>query len=174
MQGDYMKKILVPTDGSECSKSGIDTAIDLANKYSSELVILHVIDNTSAFITANHDFVGTMLHTGQAADPAPGGSTGKPPVLVAQSDLWRNMEIMAEGILESAKARCAKMGNKVTTAMVKGHPAESIVAFAEHHDVDLIVMCSHGMSGSRIKRFFMGSVAHKVAVLTDKPIYIVR
>ena len=57
--------------------------------------------------------------------------------------------------------------------MVTGEPADAIARFAEQHDIDLIVMGTHGRTG--LLRLLMGSVAEavvrraKCAVLTVKP-----
>ncbi len=57
--------------------------------------------------------------------------------------------------------------------MITGEPADAIVRFAEEHDIDMIVMGTHGRTG--LLRLLMGSVAEavvrraKCAVLTVKP-----
>ena len=49
---------------------------------------------------------------------------------------------------------------KITTKVVEGSPAKSIIEIAEEENVDLIIIASSGKSG--IDRFFLGSVAEKV------------
>ena len=44
-------KILVPLDGSEYSNKALDIGINLAQKYSGFLVIIHVIPSASTFLT---------------------------------------------------------------------------------------------------------------------------
>ena len=57
--------------------------------------------------------------------------------------------------------------------MVTGEPADAISRFAEEHDIDMIVMGTHGRTG--LLRLLMGSTAEavvrraKCAVLTVKP-----
>ena len=57
--------------------------------------------------------------------------------------------------------------------MVTGEPADAIARFAEEHNIDMIVMGTHGRTG--VIRLLMGSVAEavvrrsKCAVLTVKP-----
>ena len=57
--------------------------------------------------------------------------------------------------------------------MVTGEPADAIARFADEHDIDIIVMGTHGRTG--LMRLLMGSVAEavvrrsKCAVLTVKP-----
>ena len=50
--------------------------------------------------------------------------------------------------------------------------APSILRFAAEHDVDLIVMASHGRRG--IRRLLLGSVAEEVVRLSDRPVMVIR
>lgn len=52
-------------------------------------------------------------------------------------------------------------GIDLKVSVVDGEAAESILAFARDHQVDLIAMSTHGRSGFR--RFWLGSVTEKVA-----------
>ena len=57
--------------------------------------------------------------------------------------------------------------------MITGEPADAISRFANEHDIDIVVMGTHGRTG--LMRLLMGSVAEavvrraKCAVLTVKP-----
>jgi nucleotide-binding universal stress UspA family protein len=53
-----------------------------------------------------------------------------------------------------------------------GHAAKEIIADAELHDIGVIVMGSRGRSD--LAGFILGSTAHKVIHLTDRPVLIVR
>ncbi|MBT9583950.1 universal stress protein [bacterium] len=52
-------------------------------------------------------------------------------------------------------------GVDLKVSVVDGEAAESILAYAREHQVDLIAMSTHGRSGFR--RFWLGSVTEKVA-----------
>lgn len=53
-----------------------------------------------------------------------------------------------------------------------GHPADAIVEFARTHDVDLIVMATHGRTG--VARLVMGSVAESVVRRADCPVLTLK
>jgi nucleotide-binding universal stress UspA family protein len=53
-----------------------------------------------------------------------------------------------------------------------GHAAKEIIADAKLHDVGVIVMGSRGRSD--ITGLVLGSTAHKVIHLTDRPVLVVR
>ena len=53
-----------------------------------------------------------------------------------------------------------------------GYAARNIVDDAKEHDVDVIVMGSRGRGD--LAGLILGSTAHKVIHLTDRPVLIVR
>jgi nucleotide-binding universal stress UspA family protein len=53
-----------------------------------------------------------------------------------------------------------------------GPPAETILAYARTHNMDLIVMATHGHSG--VKQWLLGSIANKVVQRADWPVLLVR
>ena len=57
-------------------------------------------------------------------------------------------------------------------AVEMGRPAETILDFAEKHDIDRIVMASHGRTG--LGRWVYGSVADKVLRAADRTVVLVR
>ncbi|WP_461599386.1 universal stress protein, partial [Winogradskyella sp.] len=48
-----MKKIIVPIDFSEHSEYALEAAANLAQKYGSELIVLHMLELSNAILTAN-------------------------------------------------------------------------------------------------------------------------
>jgi nucleotide-binding universal stress UspA family protein len=54
----------------------------------------------------------------------------------------------------------------------EGDPAETIVAFAAAHDVDLIVLGTHGRTG--VRRLLMGSVARNVVIHAPCSVLLAR
>ena len=55
---------------------------------------------------------------------------------------------------------------------VFGHAAREIVKDAQEHDADVIIMGSRGRS--ELTGAILGSTAHKVIHLTDRPVMVVR
>ena len=83
---------------------------------------------------------------------------------------------------EEAKATVAAIVDKLTAAGVKAHgqvrntlfgyAGREIVDDARQHGVDLIVMGSRGRGD--LAGLILGSTAHKVIHLTDRPVLVVR
>ncbi|HXX59371.1 MAG TPA: universal stress protein [Dehalococcoidales bacterium] len=56
--------------------------------------------------------------------------------------------------------------------LVEGYHADEILKFADTHQIDLIVMSSHGRSGA--KRWTIGSVADKILRAAKVPVWLVH
>jgi len=166
-----MKRILVPTDGSDCSALALDRALELAQKFDSEIILLHVeepVADPQFVVGANFSGIGTTGLGGAALQthPEPDAEAETP------DDMDANPAPVDDFILQDAAERCLARNVRHTVSHLVGRPADAILATADSAQVDLIVMGSHGMGGFR--RFFFGSVTHKVALSTHKSILIVR
>ena len=89
---------------------------------------------------------------------------------------------LSDESMDEARAAVAAAVDKLTAAGVKAHgdvgttlfgyAARSIVDDAKEHDVDVIVMGSRGRGD--LAGLILGSTAHKVIHLADRPVLIVR
>ena len=136
--------VLVPTDGSEPARAALEHA-------------------TTAF----PDATVTLLHV---IDPALTMYRGE-----MSYDYQRLIKLeteRAETFLDAAQEFADEHGVSVTTEILLGTPARSIVTFATENDVDQIVLGSHGRSG--VSRVLLGSVAEKVVRRSPVPVTVVR
>jgi nucleotide-binding universal stress UspA family protein len=78
----------------------------------------------------------------------------------------------AERLFERAAAVAEEHDAELDTRAVVGDPAREIVAHAADHDVDLIVVGSHGRSP--VSRILLGSVAEAVTRRAPVPVTVVR
>jgi nucleotide-binding universal stress UspA family protein len=110
--GGKIKRILVPTDFSQCSDEAVTRAAELARRYNASLTILHVIDiNSSTAAT----------HCGTADD--------------LMKHLWETGISGLHRLTESL----AKIQIRAETRILEGLPAEAIVENSS--DFDLLVIC---------------------------------
>ncbi|MBX7076908.1 MAG: universal stress protein [Methanobacteriaceae archaeon] len=126
------KKILLPTDGSKNADKEIETALNIIDKENGEIIILSIASNIIPLQLPNEDEVISLNN-------------------LLLDNAKSNVQKMKEQINENIK---------ITTKVVEGSPAKSIIEIAEEENVDLIIIASSGKSG--IDRFFLGSVAEKV------------
>ncbi len=145
------KKILCPTDFSEPSYTALKGAGELAQHFSSELMVIHVIPP----VPIQYPF------------PDPPVSSSFDVALYQQQ-----LALSAEDALKSAVAK--KVASRVSTfaTVLTGDPAVEIVRAAAEERADLIVIATHGQTGWR--HLVFGSVAEKVLRLADCPVLTVR
>jgi nucleotide-binding universal stress UspA family protein len=147
------KKILVPLDGSKLAECALPYAEELAKGCGTEEVILiSVTERVQGYRPVEEP----DQPMGQRLIPEATGKKG----MQAQRYLGR-----------IAKAMEAK-GIRIHTEVLLGNPAEEIAIYAKHPGCDIIVMSSHGRSGT--SRWAHGSVADKVLRISSVPVLMVR
>ncbi|WP_255148743.1 universal stress protein [Halorarius halobius] len=139
------KHVLVPIDGSD----GADDAV--------------------AYVYEEFpDATVTLLHVINPSRAGYGAQAGIP----SFSEEWyEEAEAAAAELFEDAGAD-APAGVTVETATEVGQPSNVIVEYADEHDVDGIVMGSHGRKG--VSRILLGSVAETVVRRAHVPVTVVR
>jgi len=142
------KHILVPLDFSPPSDAALDYARGVALEFGASLHVLHVAEDPyRAFYSAE--------------------------VFVPE------IEGLRDEILEDAMVRLKERlrGSDLAELRATAHavistPAAGIVDYATGHDVDLIVMGTHGRGG--MSHLLMGSVAERVVRTASCPVLTVR
>ena len=141
-----MTRTLVPLDGSDPSTEALRYA--LKHFGDDTIVCLTVIDPIEAGYTAQASVPGYSQEWFQAAQES------------------------AEVLFQDAREVAETYGTDVETAIEVGRPSQTIVDYAEEHDVDNIVIGSHGREG--VSRILVGSVAEAVMRRSTVPVTIVR
>jgi nucleotide-binding universal stress UspA family protein len=83
----------------------------------------------------------------------------------------RSLESARE-LLDEAAAIAAEYDTEVTTESGEGRPARAVVRYAEEHDIDHVVLGSHGRRG--LARFLLGSVAERVTRRSPTSVTVIR
>ena len=78
----------------------------------------------------------------------------------------------AKRVLEEADSIALEYGTDITTATEVGQTPAIIVRYAEEHDVEHVVLGSHGRRG--LSRFLLGSIAERVARRAPGSVTIIR
>lgn len=142
-----MKKILVPTDFSECAQNAEKYAFFLAQKIDAELVFLHVI-NTQ---------VDWSKLTKEQEDFFPDSKEA-----IAHSKKRLN-ELVKHA--ESNKIKSRKV-------LIFNNTNEKIHRFAEDEHIDLVVMGSHGVYG--FKDYILGTNTYSMMRNSKVPVIVVK
>jgi nucleotide-binding universal stress UspA family protein len=142
-------RVLVPTDFSETSDAALDFARTIAETFGASLHLLHVFEDP--FVTGPF-----AVETYAPAPPA-----------------------TRAAMLDDAARRLAhrlppadKGHFNGTTEIVTGISAPAIVEYAREHDIDLIVIGTHGRTG--MAHLLLGSVAERVVRTASCPVLTVH
>jgi nucleotide-binding universal stress UspA family protein len=156
------QRILVPLDGSERAAAAIPHAEALAKLANARLILLQVIPSAAMLIS-------------DTAISSPGmGLPATDPFLSPghYESVEKTLAEEARTTLETAAVPLTANGVQVETVILKGAPADSILAYAVENAIDLIVMSTHGRTG--LARLVFGSVAENVLRHAACPVLLVR
>jgi len=141
-----IQHILVAIDGSGPSRHAARFAMNLARQVSAKVTLLTVLPQ---------------------------------PRLIPMGPLGTSISTSAPGELEISKLREQLDAIAAESPAVKpdrvvelGSPAETIIDWASHHGVDLIVLGAHGHGAAR--RFLLGSVSDRVVQNAHCPVTVWR
>lgn len=138
------RNVLVPTDGSDCAAAALEMGIDVVTMEEASLEILSVVDVTSLGVDGRSDLQATIL------------------------------EESAEEIVEEATATAEAAGLTSVTGTVKHGSSihRTVLSYLEEHDVDLVVVGTHGRTG--FDRYLLGSVTEALIRTAPVPVLTVR
>ena len=143
-----LKKILVATDFGEASDAALNYGRDLARTYGATLHVVHIAEN----VYARYADEGSMAFLPQM-----------------QSDIENAARHRIEHLVTDEDRAMLHAKPVVLTAL--GTP-EAIVEYAKTHNIDIIVMGTHGRRA--LAHLLMGSVAERVVRTAPCPVLTVR
>ena len=135
--------ILIAVDGSLHSDKALDYARGLAEGFGARLLLVHVYPQISDLL-GYKDF----------------------------ERLVSRRQTAGQKIVAAARRRLGRIDSAVHEDLLEGPEAEAILAAAEAHGVDLIVMGTRGRGA--IEGLLFGSVSRKVTHLSPCPVLLIR
>ena len=135
--------ILVPTDGSAAGDRAVEHAVEFATAYGATVHALYVVD--AALYSSLEAGVDAVIDA---------------------------LESEGQAAVDAVADRCEAEGIDVETAVLVGTIHRSIRAYVTDHDIDLVVMGTHGRKG--IERFLLGSVTERTVRTSPVPVLTVR
>jgi len=143
-----LKTVLVPTDFSDASGSALNYGKAMAGAFGASLHLVHVMEDLMAHAWAAEVYVASM------------------------PQLRDEIEKESRQRLSAIFSEEERRHYRVVTALLAGNPFLEIIRYAKAHDVDLIVMGTHGRGA--IAHMLLGSVAEKVVRKSPCPVLTVR
>jgi nucleotide-binding universal stress UspA family protein len=137
------RSVLIPTDGSDPANAALEVGLDVADAATAAVHLLSVVDVTSLGVDVRADI---------------------------QTDA---LEESAHEIVETAAERASAAGIDPTTAVESGGSIPRVIrAYVADHDIDLVVVGTHGRTG--FDRYVLGSVAEALVRTAPVPVLTAR
>lgn len=141
------KIVMSPIDFSEHSQDALNTAVELSRCFGSEVLLVHVVPAIPKLPSA-----GTIFHEAEY-----------------EEELHKDAENRLEEMVREISRRGVRARPIVGTA---NDVSMELLRIAEHSNVDLIVIATHGMTGWHKLAF--GSVTEKLVRLATSPLMVLR
>jgi nucleotide-binding universal stress UspA family protein len=151
MEPDY-SRVLITTDGSENAEMAIPYGTAIAQRYSSDVHVLNVVDFQAA---------GGLFSAGGL-----------------EKEFVERLEARGQDAVDSVASKIGESAPNLTveTAVERSTSFEGAAAgvrkYVNENEIDLVVMGSHGRSN--LKRQLLGSVASTVLRTVDAPVLVVK
>jgi universal stress protein A len=146
-----IRRILVPMDFSECSRRGLRYAVAMAERFGSEIVLVHAIEaplnlppQTLVRLDPEGPAMPIMDYVREAADR-------RLNAMLAELSL---ASIPAQGVISVGDVR------------------DIVLESAKTHNVDMIVMGTNGRKG--LRHLLIGSVAEDIVRRSEVPVLTTR
>ncbi|MBN2046862.1 MAG: universal stress protein [Anaerolineaceae bacterium] len=136
--------ILLPLDGSQLAECVIPHAIAIAKMFSSRITLIQVLEvDPSRRRTRSLDLLD-----------------------------WQVRKNEAQNYLDDQIERFEQAEIAVETQILEGQAADEIIHYTQEHEIDLLVLSSHGKSG--LSAWNISSVVQKIMLGAFTPIMIIR
>ncbi len=141
-----VKNILVTTDFSDFSTAAVEYASSFALLYGAKIHLIHVME--------------------------PGPVVGVRNVELNAATMSAELEATAQEEMRKFVYWRLKNNTNLEQVILHGDPHREIVRYAQEHEIDLIVIATHGRTG--LAHMLMGSVAEKIIRLSPTPVLAVK
>ncbi|MEZ6067761.1 MAG: universal stress protein [Planctomycetaceae bacterium] len=144
-----LERILVPVDFSEFGDCAIRYGCEFARKFSSETHFLHVVEDAYPMVPE----AGMLLPS--------------------QTDYIQELKASAErGLTKIPDNKHCEGLSSIVRHVSVGAPFLEIIRYARQHQIDLIVIGTHGRTG--LSHMLMGSVAERIVRKAHCPVLTIR
>ncbi len=146
-----INKLLVALDGSNHSLMAVDYASEIAASLKAKVIILYVLKT--------HELPEGLREYAKLEH-------------VAGTDIEVLKEVAGHLVAHAERRSKEKGVDDIVGEVQVGPVARTIIARAQHHDVDMIVVGSRGLGN--IEATLRGGVSHRVELLAKCPVLTVK
>ena len=148
---DY-KKIMIATDGSDCSNLAIDKGIELARLSGGTVYAVYVMSTAYSL-----DMDG-INYSSVDTNPCWGS-------------IRKALKNQGQQAVDYIKGLGEAKGMNVKSVLLEGNPSEELIRYADTEKMDIVIMGTLGKTG--LDRILLGSVAGKLVRHSKVPVMVV-
>lgn len=148
---DY-KKIMIATDGSDCSNLAINKGIELARLSGGTVYAVYVMSTAYSF-------------------DMDGGAYSSVSTNPYWASIRKTLKNQGQQAVDYIKNLGEEKGINVQSILLEGNPSEELIRYANEEKMDIVIMGTHGKIG--VSRMLMGSVAGNLVRHSKVPVMVV-
>lgn len=164
------RKVLVPLDGSDFSRSIFEVIQSYLRPDDVTLVLMQVI--SPQLLTSDNPAYSSALEEAVWTGAFSARTQRMEQQLALSAQERETYRVAIHEELEVAARGLRQHGYDVTTEVQFGDAAERIIEYVQTQEIDLVAMTTHGRTG--LGRLLLGSVATEVLHRLPVPILILR
>lgn len=138
-----LKRFLVPTDYSDCSRHALKAAVELAEPLGASLEVVHVW---------SAPYFGEDYAV---------GAERKSLFSLIRDQAAQDMTAFVESVV-------VPKGVTLTTRIESGEPVHRLLELIDEQSPDLVIVATHGRTGPR--RWVLGSLAERLVQMSKSPV----
>ena len=146
------KKIMIATDGSDCSRLAVDKGIELAQLSGGTVYAVYVMST---------DYLSSI--------DGDSFSMGVDPYW---ESIQEALKTQGQQAVNYVKGLGEMKGVNVESALLEGNPSDELIRYAEEKKMDIVIMGTLGKTG--LDRLLLGSVAENLVRHSKVPVMVVR
>ena len=157
METVNLKRIMIATDGSTCSKMAAGKGIELAQLSNGTVYAVFVM-STAYLAPMDRDYFS---------------SAGMNPYYDSLYETMREaVEKQGHQAVDYVKSLGGGKGVKVEPVLLEGNPSEELIRYSEKEKMDIVIMGTIGKKG--LDRLLLGSVTGNLVRHSKIPVMVIR
>jgi nucleotide-binding universal stress UspA family protein len=153
MKSIVFRKIMIATDGSDCSKLAVDKGLEFALLSGGTVYAVYVVSTTYLY-PINGDYFSSI---------------GVNPYWERMREAFKKQGQQA---VDYVKGLGEMKGVNVKSVLLEGNPSEELIRYADEEKMDIVIMGTVGKTG--LDRVLLGSVAGNLVRHSKVPVMVVR
>ena len=145
MESINFQKIMIATDGSDCSMLAAGKGIELARLSGGKVYAVYVV-STNYLSSVGVDFYWGEIYEAFKKD--------------------------GENAVNNIKEMGERVGVNVEPIVLDGHPADELIRYAEEEEMDIVIMGTIGKTG--LNKLLLGSVTGSLVRHSRVPVMVAR